>query len=430
MFSFRELLSSLTPFITAAIVIVASPLKELIPSAVQKYVGSIYEKYFYTPQFTFLIEEESYGSNVIYEAAKTYLRSKVADDSSDLKCLKVRKTSGQKGPTVDIVKGQKVMDSFEDINWLKWRLCGESKKSTHYELSFEKKFKEAVLKSYLPHVISRSEDIHEAERALKLCSLEIARGSSSGEWDCIALEHPATFDKLAMDPGLKRILIEDLDRFVKRKEWYKKVGRAWKRGYLIYGPPGTGKSTLIAAIANHLKFDIYDLNISSINSDSDLRKTLLSTNNRSIVAIEDIDCAGLEKRGEEKKASSAKTTLSGLLNVIDGLWSSSGDERIIVFTTNNKDDLLQNLDSALLRPGRMDMHVHMSYCTLDGFKLLASTYLDINEDHELYEEIEQLKPLFEKAEVTPAEIAEELSKTEDKVVALRGVVELLEKKGT
>ena len=61
-------------------------------------------------------------------------------------------------------------------------------------------------------------------------------------------------------------------------------------------------------------------------------------------------------------------TLSGLLNIIDGLWSSCGDERIIVFTTNHKDPL----DPALLRPGRMDMHLHMSYCTMDGFKLLAS----------------------------------------------------------
>lgn len=71
------------------------------------------------------------------------------------------------------------------------------------------------------------------------------------------------------------------------------------------------------------------------------------------------------------------------------------------------------------------MHVPMSYCTIDGFKLLASTYLDIkiNEGHQLYGQIE---PLFEEAEVTPAEIAEELSKTEDTEVALRGVVELLE----
>ncbi|KAJ6367141.1 hypothetical protein OIU77_003506 [Salix suchowensis] len=59
------------------------------------------------------------------------------------------------------------------------------------------------------------------------------------------------------------------------------------------------------------------------------------------------------------------TVLSGLLNFIDGLWSSCGDERIIVFTTGHK----ENPDPALLRPGRMDMHIHMSYCTpREGFE--------------------------------------------------------------
>ena len=42
-----------------------------------------------------------------------------------------------------------------------------------------------------------------------------------------------------------------------------------------------------------------------------------------------------------------------------------------MFTTNHK----EKLDPALLRPGRMDMHVHMSYLTMDGFKQLVSNYL-------------------------------------------------------
>ena len=114
-------------------------------------------------------------------------------------------------------------------------------------------------------------------------------------------------------------------------------------------------------------------------------------------------------------------TLSGLLNIIDGLWSSCGDERIIVFTTNHKD----RLDPALLRPGRMDMHLHMSYCTMDGFKLLASNYLGINGDHRLFKEIEGL---LENTEVTPAEIAEELLKSDGNDVALEGLVKFLKQK--
>ncbi|MFS7953528.1 putative ATPase, AAA-type, core, P-loop containing nucleoside triphosphate hydrolase [Helianthus anomalus] len=50
-------------------------------------------------------------------------------------------------------------------------------------------------------------------------------------------------------------------------------------------------------------------------------------------------------------------SVSGFLNFIDGLWSSCGDQRIIVFTTNHK----EKLDHALLRPGRMDVHINTSY---------------------------------------------------------------------
>lgn len=116
-----------------------------------------------------------------------------------------------------------------------------------------------------------------------------------------------------------------------------------------------------------------------------------------------------------------QVTLSGLLNFIDGLWSSCGDERIIVFTTNHKD----KLDPALLRPGRMDVHVHMSYCSPCGFKILAANYLGIK-DHVLFEEIEEL---IRTIEVTPAEVAEQLMKSNELETVLNELIEfLLEKK--
>ncbi|GLT82761.1 hypothetical protein SLE2022_011070 [Rubroshorea leprosula] len=239
------------------------------------------------------------------------------------------------------------------------------------------------------------------------------------------LEHPATFDTVAMDPELKKMIIDDLERFVRRRKFYKKVGKAWKRGYLLYGPPGTGKSSLIAAMANYLKFDIYDLELASIYSNSGLRNVLLSTPNRSILVIEDIDCS-IQVQDRENHLdidnSNGRLTLSGILNSIDGLWSSCGDEKIIVLTTNHKD----RLDSALLRPGRMDVHINLSYCTVDAFRILASNYLDIsNRDHPLFGEIESL---IQSTEVTPAEVAEELMRSEDADLALQGLVNFLKHK--
>lgn len=68
-----------------------------------------------------------------------------------------------------------------------------------------------------------------------------------------------------------------------------------------------------------------------------------------------------------------QVTLSGLLNFVDGLWSGCGDERIIIFTTHHKDWL----DPALLRPGGLNMHIHMSYLKSDAFNVLASSHRTI-----------------------------------------------------
>ncbi|KAF5203471.1 Aaa-atpase [Thalictrum thalictroides] len=382
-----------------------------------------------TSDLTLIIHEQNgYMTNEMFEASEVYLRTKAANPS--LEKLIVSKQQREKNLTITVEKDQDIVDIFEGIQ-VKWILTSIEKESGQnvkfFELSFHKQYKEKVIGTYLPYLLKRSKAITEENRMLKLYSLGIygdSDDSSGGVWGSINLEHPSTFDTLAMDTNLKKQVLEDLDRFVKRREFYKRVGKPWKRGYLLYGPPGTGKSSLIAAMANYLNFNIYDLELTSVYSNAELRRILVATRNRSILVIEDIDCSvELKDRTSEKGGNGGdQFTLSGLLNFIDGLWSSCGDERIIIFTTNYKD----RLDPALLRPGRMDMHIHMSYCTPCGFKLLASNYLQI-QNHPLFEEIELL---MKNVNVTPAEVAEELMKSDDAKTSLEGLINFLQRKKT
>lgn len=223
---------------------------------------------------------------------------------------------------------------------------------------------------------------------------------------------------------------------------------AWKRGYLLYGPPGTGKSTMISAMANLLDYDIYDLELTTVKDNSELRKLLIETTGKSIIVIEDIDCSldltgqrkktkekddddqsdkekdpvsKKKKEAEEERKSDSKVTLSGLLNFIDGLWSACGGERIIVFTTNYVD----KLDPALIRRGRMDKHIELSYCCFEAFKVLAKNYLEL-ESHEMFGKIEEL---LGETKMTPADVAENLmpmSDEEDEEDCLKRLIEGLE----
>ena len=228
-----------------------------------------------------------------------------------------------------------------------------------------------------------------------------------------------------MDPAKKKEIIDDLDMFKKSKDYYARLGKPWKRGYLLYGAPGTGKSTMVAAMANHLEYDVYDFELTSVKTNTELRKLLIETKSKSIMVFEDIDCSldltgkrkskeeedgdgddpAAAKKKQEDAAKSSKVTLSGLLNFIDGIWSACGEERLIVFTTNHVD----KLDPALIRTGRMDKKVEMSYCDYESFKFLARMHLrdDVVEAHEA--QCGRVRALLEVVNMVPVDVGEHLT---------------------
>ncbi|GLJ26051.1 hypothetical protein SUGI_0499820 [Cryptomeria japonica] len=99
-----------------------------------------------------------------------------------------------------------------------------------------------------------------------------------------------------------------------------------------------------------------------------------------------------------------------------------GDERIIIFTTTHPNDI----DPALLRPGRMDMHIELSFCNFPAFKILARNYLQI-EDHELYAAVKE--KMAAGAKMVPVDIIEILLRNvHDPFRALNALVSALDAK--
>ncbi|GLJ34205.1 hypothetical protein SUGI_0687500 [Cryptomeria japonica] len=282
--------------------------------------------------------------------------------------------------------------------------------------------------AYFDYITNRAAELNTLNRDITLYT-NAGHARWCEGWAGVPFKHPSTFASLALDPLLKSKILRDLDRFKKGREFYRRIGRSWKRGYLLHGPPGTGKSSLIAAIANYMRYDVYDLELTQVTDNTELRKLLTQTKEKSVIIIEDIDCSlNLAERvsnpppGNREEQKRRGITLSGLLNFTDGLWSCCGEERIIVFTTNHK----EMLDPALLRSGRMDMHIFLSFCNFQAFKTLAFNYLQV-EDHPLFAGVEE--KMNSGAEMTCAEIVEVLmNKVEEPSDALNDVICALDAK--
>ncbi|XP_022003862.1 AAA-ATPase ASD, mitochondrial [Helianthus annuus] len=420
---------------------------------VEMYVNKVIGYVYPYVQITFHeYHSEYFERSKAYAAIERYLS---ANSSNRAKRLKANVVKDCESVVLSMDDYEEVTDEFNGVKiwWSSSKTIPDQRtlfsyrdddERRFYRLTCHRKHRDFVTNVYLKHVLDEGKEIAVKTRQRKLYTnnkSENWHGYKKTIWSHIVFEHPSTFDTLAMDPKKKKDILDDLITFSKSKDYYKKVGKSWKRGYLLYGPPGTGKSSMIAAMANLLEYDIYDLELASVNDNTDLRKLLIETSSKSIIVIEDIDCSldltgqrkdkkddkedekdpikQMEKMKKKKKGS--EVTLSGLLNFIDGLWSACGRERLIVFTTNH----IEKLDPALIRRGRMDKHIEMSYCCFETFKVLAKNYLDV-ETHELFATIGRM---LGETDMTPADVAECLmpkSDEEDVEVCLKKLIKCLE----
>lgn len=185
------------------------------------------------------------------------------------------------------------------------------------------------------------------------------------------------FDSVVLEEGLSNKILTDVREFLNARTWYLDRGIPYRRGYLLYGPPGTGKTSFVQALAGELDFNIAMLSLSQRGLTDDLlNHLLLNVPARTLVLLEDADAAFSNRRQRDEDGyTGANVTYSGLLNALDGV--ASAEERIIFMTTNHID----RLDDALIRPGRVDMTVHLGNATeWQMEKLWDRFYVDVDEN--------------------------------------------------
>ncbi|OIW25295.1 hypothetical protein CONLIGDRAFT_88415 [Coniochaeta ligniaria NRRL 30616] len=279
-------------------------------------------------------------------------------------------------------------------------------------------------------------------------------GSSEPTWQRCMARTSRPFSTVILNEKVKKDLIDDVTDYLNpaTRRWYSNRGIPYRRGYLLYGPPGTGKSSLSLALAGFFKMRIYIVSLSSVTANEENLSSLFAElPRRCVVLLEDIDTAGLthtregtaatdddsaeDQTSKKKKTRTATGTnanntppgrlsLSGLLNILDGVASQEG--RVLIMTTNH----IEKLDKALIRPGRVDMTVKFDrsdremtaaifraiYAPLEGD--------DVASHSELAVKVKESRPLisFKSSATAAAELvekekkaAEERKKEEDGV---------------
>ncbi|KAJ0046066.1 hypothetical protein Pint_05141 [Pistacia integerrima] len=327
---------------------------------------------------------QNFQENLLYRKVFTYLNSLTSLEDSEFTNLFTGSKSNDITLNLDV--NQTVHDTFLGAR-LTWNHQNGLSKTT-LVLRLRKKDKRRILRPYLQHILSVADEIEENKKEIRLYMNLESQSQHNGRWRSIPFTHPATMETVVLDTEVKNKVKADLETFLKSKQYYHRLGRVWKRGYLLYG--------------------------ASVSDDSDLKMLLLQTTSRSLILIEDLDKFLSEK--------SRAVSLSGIFNFMDGIISCCGEERLMVFTMNDKDQID---NQALMRAGRIDVQIHFPLCDFSTFKILASNYLGVK-DHKLFVQVEegfQNGPSLSPAQIGELMISNRTSPTR----ALKSVINALQR---
>ena len=144
-------------------------------------------------------------------------------------------------------------------------------------------------------------------------------------------------------------------------EVFEELDMAAAKGVMLYSPPGTGKTLLAKAVANEAESNFISIKGPELlnkfvgESEKGVREVFSKAreNAPTVVFFDEIDSIATERGKNAGDSGVGERMVSQLLTELDGLEAL---EDVVVIATSNRPDLI---DSALLRPGRLDRHVHV-----------------------------------------------------------------------
>lgn len=189
-------------------------------------------------------------------------------------------------------------------------------------------------------------------------------------------EIKTTFADVAGQNEAKEMLKEIVE-FLHKPQKYTDIGASLPKGALLVGPPGTGKTLIARAVAGEAKVPFFAISGSEFvqmfvgMGAAKVRDLFRQANEKApcIIFIDEIDAIGKRRDSGLGGNDEREQTLNQLLTEMDGFDGRKGV--VILAATNRPEDL----DKALLRPGRFDRRIQMELPDLEGRKAILNVHL-------------------------------------------------------